>query len=1221
MGSDVVQFIKQPNGTYTPPAGVTMKLTQLSSSPTYSYQLDQRGNGNTFLFDLNTKRLSKINERLLSFRTMLFNYLPDGRLSTVQDCWTPARRTLTFNYDTGTPSRLISINDDTGRSVVFAYANTYSTEGDLVGVTDPENKTWSYEYDGDHKILRTKEPTASGPRIITQNLYDTDGKVIEQRSEGDNAKLWKLYVADRVSVEKDPLGGRTMYFYDEKQRMIAKKDANGNKSSTIFDGQNHPVQQITPKGEVTTFEHNGDHNVTKITDPLLRERTFTYDALLRLERETDFRGKETTYEYFPQDAEYAAVSKITKPPVNNDPGMPNITLYTFTTLSHVPNVSLTRLPRSITDPDGKVTTFDYDSYGQVRKLTYHNGDFEEFVNNARGDIISHKDAERGTETMFEYNKRRQLTKTTVIPTPANPPNNIVTERIYDDAGNLWKTKDAKDNFTIHTYSATKKHLNQTLPTVAAGTPTIVNTYDNRDWLQSTANPLTETTTFTHDAGGRQTDITDPLLRNTHYAYDNNGQRTSAKSPLVAQNQTVTYAYNARGETETQTDASGFAINYTYDENGSPLTARNRNNGTFGSTFYDDGRLWTSKTPLLKTTTHTYYKRGLPATITEPSLQQTTMTYDDRGRLATKIDPAGSSTYTYDKNNNLLTHVENAKTITRVYDELNRLVSYTDESGNVLGYQYDKNGNLTRLIYPGGTKYVDYAYDNLNQLITVTDWASRQTAFTYDLAGRPKTITRPNGTVREITYNAAGETVKIRELAPNGVPLALFQLDYDEAGRIKGELIAPLPQPFTESAQTITHDADNRMATFNGTTVVHDDDGNMTSGPLNSSTAVAHTYDARNRLTAVGASGAAPALAYIYDSEGNRRTSLQGGQITTFAINPAAALSQVLVRTRPGGIKTYYVYGAGLLYEVNDAGNTLTYHYDYRGSTVALTDGTGNVLERMEYSAYGRTTWRGGSTDTPFLYNGRYGVMTDANGLLNMRARYYNPYIRRFLNADPIQMAGGMNWYAYADGNPVSYLDPFGLGANQAWYEKAGHWVTTGVGNTVDWVIGKDFGAAWFNMFSEPWVNGPTGGFLPQSLADGLWDVRRVVDAEAANAAANGMHAWHAGSNAYLQEQLGVGGVPIIFWGGVFHESPLDWGSFQAEQHWQGTVNHFLDSATDIVANVFGLATGVFLPESVSVGVAARVGNYIPGPGEPDPAFGGRGGPYKGNPTDAWGHYP
>jgi len=68
----------------------------------------------------------------------------------------------------------------------------------------------------------------------------------------------------------------------------------------------------------------------------------------------------------------------------------------------------------------------------------------------------------------------------------------------------------------------------------------------------------------------------------------------------------------------------------------------------------------------------------------------------------------------------------------------------------------------------------------------------------------------------------------------------------------------------------------------------------------------------------------------------------------------------------------------------------------------------------------------GTNDTPFLFNGRYGVQTDGNGLLFMRARYYSPYLCRFINPDPSSFASGLNFYAYANGNPVSYTDPFGL---------------------------------------------------------------------------------------------------------------------------------------------------------------------------------------------------
>jgi hypothetical protein len=45
-----------------------------------------------------------------------------------------------------------------------------------------------------------------------------------------------------------------------------------------------------------------------------------------------------------------------------------------------------------------------------------------------------------------------------------------------------------------------------------------------------------------------------------------------------------------------------------------------------------------------------------------------------------------------------------------------------------------------------------------------------------------------------------------------------------------------------------------------------------------------------------------------------------------------------------------------------------------------------------------------------------------------RARYYNPFLCRFINPDPSGFKGGLNFYCYANGNPVSYIDPFGLGA-------------------------------------------------------------------------------------------------------------------------------------------------------------------------------------------------
>jgi RHS repeat-associated protein len=259
---------------------------------------------------------------------------------------------------------------------------------------------------------------------------------------------------------------------------------------------------------------------------------------------------------------------------------------------------------------------------------------------------------------------------------------------------------------------------------------------------------------------------------------------------------------------------------------------------------------------------------------------------------------------------------------------------------------------------------------------------------------------------------------------NSLPIAIFKYNWTNSGSMAWEFAAPLPHPTIVPTRTMTYDDDNRLATLNGSSVTSDLDGNLTSAPLTNSTFFSYAYDARNRLLNAGG------VTNTYDAINNRIGQTFGTNTTTFVVNPNAKLPQVLVRIK-NGMTNYYIYGVGLLYQITEtatATNTLTYHYDYRGSTVALSSDNGIVTDRIEYSAYGLTTYRVGISDTPFLFNGRYGVQTDPNGLLYMRARYYNPYLCRFVSADPSGFAGGLNHYAYANGNPISLLDPFGLNA-------------------------------------------------------------------------------------------------------------------------------------------------------------------------------------------------
>jgi RHS repeat-associated protein len=88
-----------------------------------------------------------------------------------------------------------------------------------------------------------------------------------------------------------------------------------------------------------------------------------------------------------------------------------------------------------------------------------------------------------------------------------------------------------------------------------------------------------------------------------------------------------------------------------------------------------------------------------------------------------------------------------------------------------------------------------------------------------------------------------------------------------------------------------------------------------------------------------------------------------------------------------------------------------------------------VVQRFQYGPYGDLL-KGDASQTPFLFNGKYGVMTDGNGLYYMRARFYSPEIKRFVNMDVlvgrVSQGQTLNRYTYVTGRPVSYIDPFGL---------------------------------------------------------------------------------------------------------------------------------------------------------------------------------------------------
>ena len=878
---------------------------------------------------------------------------------------------------------------DGSRTNSYGYSTSYNSQGDLTSFTDTEGKTSTYVYDTNHQITATLDALS---RLVVSNNYDTQGHITTQYTQGDTNKMWLLYWSGWQTTEFDPAGGETDYYYDDQGRLTAVVDPLNFETDSYYDGQNHIVETVSPLNETNGYVYDGNNNLLQQIDALGFTNQYIYDNQSDLIRSVDPRGNASTFGY---NSQFSLTGST-----NGAGDWVNNTYNTDGTL------------HTRTDSGGQ-TTYGYDTFGLLNSVTYPGSlGSESFANSFLGDATNHTDA-RGLAMSFQFNSRRQLTNSIA-------PTNRVTRIAYDSVGNATTGTDPRGNTATNIWSVTRHLLATAMPATPQGAPVVTNIYDSRDWLIEKLDPYQQATRYTNDADGRLISATDPLQRITKFKYDADGHKLRT---VNAANETNSQTWDKRGSLIKLTDGAGHFSVRVYDAAGNQVYLTNRNSQVWQFQFDGVNRLTNTISPLGRSYSLIFNHQGKPTLMTDPASQSTTNTYDGLARLVTRGDKVGITTNAYDPDSNLTNCVENGKTNAWTYDAYNRVSSYRDGYGNLIQYRYDANGNMTNLIYPGN-RTVTYLYDSLNRLTNVTDWAGRKSSVIYDMDGRMTGITRPNGSYRTISYDTAGQATNILEQVANSLPIALFSLNWTNTGNMGWEFAAPLPHVATVPTRTMTYDADNRLATLNGTGVTNDLDGNLTYGPLTNGTFTAYTYDTRNRLLNAGG------VTNIYDVVNNRIGQIIGTNTTTFVVNPNAKLPQVLMRIK-GSVTNYYIYGPGLLYQVTETAtstNMLTYHYDYRGSTVALSDGNGNVTDRIEYSAYGLMTYRAGTNDCPFLFNGLYGVQTDPNGLLYMRARYYNPYICRFINPDPSGFAGGLNFYAFANGNPVSLIDPFGLGA-------------------------------------------------------------------------------------------------------------------------------------------------------------------------------------------------
>jgi RHS repeat-associated protein len=213
-----------------------------------------------------------------------------------------------------------------------------------------------------------------------------------------------------------------------------------------------------------------------------------------------------------------------------------------------------------------------------------------------------------------------------------------------------------------------------------------------------------------------------------------------------------------------------------------------------------------------------------------------------------------------------------------------------------------------------------------------------------------------------------------------------------------------------SNTTYTYDDANRLTSLNGViTYTWDENGNLKNDGVN-----AYEYDSANRLKTL--TQGSNLHTFGYNGLGDRLT--QNGVNYTLDLN--AGLTQVLA----DGTNTY-LYGLGRIAERQGSANEY-YLGDALDSVRQLTTDSGTVTLTGNYEPFGKTAQAIGTAQTAYGFTGE---LTDASGLIYLRARYYESLTGRFTTKDTfegnINTPGSLNRFNYAHSNPVMNTDPSG----------------------------------------------------------------------------------------------------------------------------------------------------------------------------------------------------
>ncbi len=770
--------------------------------------------------------------------------------------------------------------DFTGATVSTLDGTVYTFNNDMKvsKMVELDGYTTSYSYNGDKNVSKVSTVTGSASFEYNKDKHISkvtmsSGEVVNY-SYDDNGYLHKVTNAE---------GDSMFYTYDENGYITKVTDFLGNESVTNEYDEYGRVTKQYVQGEGTfKFSYDVENKENKCTGPNGYVHTIKYDSTYRIIEDTENGTKKYSYD---------------------------------------DNSWLTEE----SDAEGNKTTYDYDSFGRITEIKYHDANAktnhtEKFTYNSKGKMIENI-GKTGAKTSFFYDEKNRLKS-------LKDNNGRELNYAYDSTGNVICEVHSDGGIKSYTYDTAGRKTSET----DENRNVTVYEYDKAGRTLSVTGSDGSRISYTYSSAGKLLSETDAEGKTKKYNVNANGYTTAVIYPDGSREETY---YNEQNKSTVSVNRLGKASFYTYDEAGKVKTFKNESGHTTSYEYDANGNVTSVSDASGQQWTYQYDKNGNVTQVTNPVKGVTKATYNADGKVLTQTDENGAtSTYTYDGVGNVLTVTDALGNKTSYsYNEVNDLTEVKEANGAITDYTYDKMHRVIAETDPlGNTK--SYTYDYKGQLKSETDAKGSTTSYEYDSAGRVILVKDAQENITEYSYDSTGRLLSITK--PNGGTITYTYNDGDTPTSMVDERGHRTVYSYTPTGllKKITDREGNT------TTYSHNNQGSVSKITYPDSSWIKYEYDELERVKKSTTSDERE-ITYTYDALGRLHTETDAlGNKKTYSYD---AVGNVTGIKESGGYTTTYSYDAKgqLLSEKSTNSGTTKYEYDKRGNITHATDANGN----------------------------------------------------------------------------------------------------------------------------------------------------------------------------------------------------------------------------------------------------------------------------------------